>query len=322
MKKLLIGLAVLSSVSAFSSINENLEKPVLRCEEAYMRKIAQMKRKRLIFKPEKGSSLIGSVGQALGATAVGVTAGGVAGFIIPYATSGIVYAGVSIAGGLATMPVTTPLFLTGVAGGVVTEEGSVALAGVVAAGLGAVLDGVVIKGWRVWTPLLNGAKNASNAMIGATMSTFVPISAIIGGATGLTIGGRDAILNAKIRGLYEAMELQETALTYHDSKDSKIKFNEFYKRLPRKVRKSMSASKVADTITQLESESAFCGEDLYSFNMIKRKLKQASDVEDLSEAGLVSESEVEAAVRIVTESKIENEVDKNTIVIFKNLDEV
>lgn len=264
------------------------DNPNFRCLAAYEDEIKRLKDKRLIFKPEDGSRLIGSIAQALGATAVGVTAGGVVGLILPYAASGLVYAGMGIGYIGYGLPISTFLAGVTVVSGVNAQEQqyrgefSDLPPAALWTGLGTPIAVIAeINNWNGRANALISAANvASKAMIGAT-PYFVAIGAIVGGAAGLTIGLSDGIKNFKIHKLNEAKDMIGTSIEYVQNLDgdlaTKMKFNEFYNKLPKKVRKKMSKDTVASVLSELALDSdLLCEDGPLSFRKIKKLLKTYS----------------------------------------------
>jgi hypothetical protein len=242
------------------------------CLSQYNTAIQSYKDKRLLFKPENGSNLLGSVAQSLGATALGVTAGGVVGFILPYAISGVTYTVMATAGTLGTVPAASLVVLSGVAAAVDNENSSKhdkpdtsEIVGFTAllAGAGLAFDINILHKKNSWAPLqpmLNAANSVSSAVIPLTMQYFVPITAAVGGVVGLTVGTRDAILNYKIRGLSKVKTLITTAQEFKadDNMLNELAFFNQIKKLPRSVRKNSNRRLLAGMISELNEKNHLC----------------------------------------------------------------
>ncbi len=242
-------------------------------------KYNEIKSKVWLFKKSEGKTSLGAVAEALGATALGVTAGGVVGFILPYAASGVTYAAL---GGVGVFGATAIVAPATIGTSVIAALGTGSDPDLPEAiPVGAAADGLT---WFVWhqgraasyantvRSLVGAAHSASSAMISATATYFVPITAVIGGTVGLTIGVHDAIKHAQMKHLKQTISLLEAVTK---NADDKIVVQNAYSSLPKRIRTKISSADFVQAMNEINN-SNICNQKTMFKHQLYKLLKNYS----------------------------------------------
>ncbi len=245
------------------------------CVQNYEERINDLDGTQAIFMPDKGSNGLEALGQALGATALGVTAGGVIGFVLPYALIGVSAATMAAPGaiGMGT--------LLGFAGAE-NDQFDVGFS------LNSAVPAALFS-WLIIDLAMTGLRPAkaiptvASALSGAAIPYFVPITALVGGVAGLTLGTHDAIVNYKIKKLYDVKEFIEVAHSAADEGNLKYLFAKKYAKLGKKLNKRLNADDAAKIIAKADQEQLFCKNDkLFNMKKIKNFLMYEADRNSVS----------------------------------------
>jgi hypothetical protein len=279
------------SLAIFSTITFN--NAFATCLPKYDQEIEETKRKVKILNTKKeGTTTMGAIARTLGATAIGVTAGGTVGFVLPYAITGLTYGAMGIATGLTAAGMAAPFPILGM----IAETQIIGDSHGVTTGLG-VIGNIILwiptansAGSSVTSQMMrNGLRPATRSMFGAAgkvgaslvplaSTYFLPIGAAIGGLAGLGVGISDSIKNVRIKNLDQAQSFIKSAQLYleSDRQLDRLAFNNYLEKFPRELVEKVSPQKIAQLVVESNKNGFFCdSNNVLGLNQIKKVLKKA-----------------------------------------------